>query len=318
MSATDINSQEYWNGRFDKDWESNLGKEQSRFFARVALEQMPAWLRSTANHENWSVCDWGCAQGDGTDVIANAFIRERVTGIDFAESAVAKARVAYPALRFEAQDWIEGHGRQEKFDMVFSSNTLEHFTEPFKVLVNLFQHAEHCVVLTLPYRELDRISEHFFTFTAENIPLVPHPDWVLVHSAAVDCRPMEPTYWHGDQVILVYVHKGWAQSRKLALADGFLGSDTQTIGATSVPQRLKALLAENERLAERLTDRIETIKALMEQQLQQQAKIEQTIEMQRQVNELASELAKIKNSNSWRLTGPLRRVSRSLKKLSGN
>lgn len=347
MSSADINSQEYWNGRFDKDWESNLGKEQSRFFANVALDNMPPWLRSMANQQDWTVCDWGCAQGDGTDVLASHFARERVTGIDFAESAVEKARASYPGLRFEAQDWIAADGGDESFNIVFSSNTLEHFVDPFGVLAKLFEHAEQCVVLALPYRELNRISEHFFTFTAENIPLIANSDWTLAHSAVVDCRGMNPTYWHGDQIILVYVNRIWAQSR-LTLADGSLISEPMIAPADLMSEKLDVLRADSQRLA----GEIATIKIQLEEQAQrqlqeeakqhalQQQQLSQAVgrdaereselqrlseETQRLIGELRQTqadrdemeqlLIEIKNSASWRVTGPFRGVSRALRKL---
>lgn len=313
MTSTDINSQDYWNGRFETDWESNLGKEQSRFFARVALDHLPEWLRGAANQEAWKICDWGCAQGDGTDVLASYFPRERVTGIDFAEAAVEKARAAYPGIRFEPQDWIANDAIEERFSMIFSSNTLEHFHDPFEVLAKLFKRADCCAVLALPYRELSRISEHFFTFTAENIPLVANGDWMLVHAQAVDCRPMEPTYWHGDQVILVYVNRTWAQSKKLALADGLLNSDTPTIPADVTGFKIDMLRAENETLAKS----VDSVKAQLEEQLKEQAALieARAADLQRLLDDrqrlaaerdaLAQELAAIKSSRSWRYAAGL-------------
>ena len=50
MSEMDINSHEYWNGRFERDWESNLGREQSRFFAKVALDNLPVWLTAAVKN----------------------------------------------------------------------------------------------------------------------------------------------------------------------------------------------------------------------------------------------------------------------------
>lgn len=347
MTSTDINSQDYWNGRFDQDWEANLGKEQSRFFAHVALENLPRWMRSVANQQNWTVCDWGCAQGDGTDVLASHFTRERVAGVDFAKSAVEKARAAYPGLRFEAQDWLATDGIDEKFNIVFSSNTLEHFVDPFDVLSKLFQRAEQCVVLALPYRELNRISEHFFTFTAENIPLVANADWTLVHSAVVDCRTMNPTHWHGEQVILVYANRDWA--RKLTLADGSLMSDAPAVPVDLVSGKLDLITADNQRLG----NEILAIKAQLEEQLQLQeqsqqlaqatahsvelsaeryaelgrlsaernAEVERLSAERRQIeadrDEMAQMLAEIKESASWRITKPFRAVSRSLRKVLG-
>ena len=87
MPQTDINSEAYWNGRFEADWEANSGREQSRFFSRVAYENMPAWLIQQISQSGWTVCDWGCAQGDGTDVLASYFGAEKMVGVDFAASA---------------------------------------------------------------------------------------------------------------------------------------------------------------------------------------------------------------------------------------
>jgi len=37
-----INSAQYWNQRFTADWKENNGIEQSQFFARIAVDNMPA------------------------------------------------------------------------------------------------------------------------------------------------------------------------------------------------------------------------------------------------------------------------------------
>ncbi|WP_445657839.1 class I SAM-dependent methyltransferase [Achromobacter sp. NCFB-sbj8-Ac1-l] len=324
MSQGDINSHDYWNGRFDTDWESNKGQEQSRFFARVALENLPAWLRSTANQNNWKVCDWGCAQGDGTDVLAGYFAREQVVGIDFAESAVKTAREHYPTIRFDAQDWLASDTVSEKFDLVFSSNTLEHFTDPFNVLSKLFQRTGHCVVLALPYRELDRISEHFFTFAPENIPLFAHSDWLLVHSRAVDCRGMNPTYWYGDQIILVYVNRHWAEANRLVLGDVYVNADIVNVDIAQLARveqakKHEALLEHHSRLSNEVVELkklLNNFGLLLDAQLQQQAIV---LEEQRKLDaankDLALALASMQNSSSWRLTAPIRALGRAARKV---
>ncbi|MGZ0102812.1 methyltransferase domain-containing protein [Achromobacter sp. KK8] len=326
MSDTDINSHDYWNGRFEKDWESNMGKEQSRFFAKVALENLPPWMRSTAGKGGWTICDWGCAQGDGTDVIASYFSRERVIGIDFAESAVKKARDAYPGIRFDAQDWLASEAVGEKFNCIFSSNTLEHFEDPFKVLATLFQRAEQCVALALPYRELDRIPEHFFSFTPENIPLIAHPDWILVHARAVDCREMSPTYWHGDQIILVYANRAWIESSNLVLADCFLNAGIADTVESRNARTLDSLQQENSKLSDLMIE----IKARLDEQsrlhvdlLDKQSRLQVELrdenrQLEAANKELLAELTKIKTSSSWRITSPLRLLVGGVRKILKN
>ena len=37
-----MNDQAYWDARFAKDWDANGGRQQSAFFAHVALQMLPA------------------------------------------------------------------------------------------------------------------------------------------------------------------------------------------------------------------------------------------------------------------------------------
>lgn len=39
---SDMNSKEYWDGRFKGDWAENNGRRQSRFFAGLAVSVFPA------------------------------------------------------------------------------------------------------------------------------------------------------------------------------------------------------------------------------------------------------------------------------------
>jgi len=78
-----INSDDYWDRRFAEDWESSQGNAQSRFFARLAIENLPRWLIDQLQHQPLTLCDWGCAEGDGTDVWASYVDSDRITGVDF-------------------------------------------------------------------------------------------------------------------------------------------------------------------------------------------------------------------------------------------
>ncbi|EKZ95729.1 putative glycosyl transferase [Cupriavidus sp. HMR-1] len=217
-----INSQEYWDERFSSDWEENSGKEQSRFFAQVAVKAMPAWLVQKVRWDKLSVCDWGCAQGDGTETLAQLVFPD-ITGIDFSRNAIDIAAKNYPSVRFSQENLLDSPARPQ-FDVLFSSNTLEHFADPWKVFRKISAYASQFVVLLLPYREVNRHIEHEVTFDARNIPLCPSESWSLVHCAVVDTRASEPCYWNGDQVLLVY-------SRTSVLADSGLPVSDVSIDA---------------------------------------------------------------------------------------
>lgn len=244
MSDPEINSQAYWERRFLEDWDSNLGREQSRFFANLAVDALPTWLATTIRHEQWSICDWGCAEGDGTKVLMETFARNRIEGVDFSRAAVETARARY-GDRFVAENWLDEAEnvceRADLWDLVFSSNTLEHFQDPCRVLGRLCDRAKGCVTLLVPYRELERHPEHAATFLPENIPFIPQPGFVLCYTRTIDAALAEPSYWGGDQVLLVYLRTETAERMHLTAEQGVVD-----LGEREVPSREALAQADSE------------------------------------------------------------------------
>ena len=131
----DVNSKSYWDKRFNEDWESAGGMAQNRSFTRLAIEHLPDWLVSEIRRESLSLVDWGCAQGDGTNEWAACIGYQQVTGVDFSSVAVKKATQNYSHIRFVSENWLSEEKQvTESFDILFSSNTLEHFHDPYEVL----------------------------------------------------------------------------------------------------------------------------------------------------------------------------------------
>lgn len=236
-----INSDTYWDDRFATDWESNQGPRQSRFFARLAVENLPSWLIEQIRRESLKVADWGCAQGDGTDVLGSHIDPRQIVGVDFSEVAIAQAASRYPAMQFVAENWLDQAPQVfERFDIVFSSNTLEHFHRPWEVLQALGTRANKAVVLALPYRELDRIDEHFYSFLPGNVPLVLDNGFRLVWSRVIDCRDIADTLWGGEQIFLVYAEDAWINALKLTLGDCEVGRDDTAAAIASLHRQLNA------------------------------------------------------------------------------
>ena len=164
MEEQHLNSKEYWDHLFQVDWEEMQGREHSRYFAKMAMEHLPSWLLTLARLQRFTLCDWGCAEGDGTDVLGSYFGRDRVCGIDFSRTAVEKARGLYEDLEFRVEDWLKEGAADKSYDVVFSSNTLEHFGDPWKVLKRLAKFAKSALVILVPYHEFNRHVEHEYTF----------------------------------------------------------------------------------------------------------------------------------------------------------
>lgn len=220
IEKTAINSDSYWDNRFAQDWETYEGPRQSRFFSRIAIDLLPPWLTHEIRARSLTLADWGCAQGDGTDAWTSHVPPQQITGIDFSSVAIEKANKNYPAIRFVQQNWLAQDEKDaEKFDIVFSSNTLEHFHSPYDVLQTICNHAEKAVVLALPYKEQDRIDEHFFSFFPQNIPSSLKNGFRLIWSRVADCRHLPGSLWNGDQIVLIYADPAWLDMFKLSLQD---------------------------------------------------------------------------------------------------
>lgn len=280
----EVNSSEYWDGRFSTDWESHEGPRQSRFFATLALENLPPWLLRRIDAEKLTLADWGCAQGDGTEVLSHRISPDQLTGVDFSEIAIDQAAARYSAIRFVCQNWLEGESGKAAFDVVFSSNTLEHFHSPYDVLERISRHASKAVVLALPYREMDRIEEHFFTFLPENIPAKLKNEFRLVWSRVIDCRKVPGAMWGGDQIVLVYADSGWVDRGELMLADCHVEKADLTSDAAQWEEYIATLKRANAEQAEN----IEGLAAEVRKQVEHAQQLAEEVGRQ---NKLAQEMA---------------------------
>jgi hypothetical protein len=270
-----VNSESYWSGRFAGDWRANDGPAQSRFFYRLAVDHLPAWLVRMLRAERPSVCDWGCATGDGTDVLAQAYSLP-VTGIDFSRTAIEVASQSYPGLSFKCVDLLT-ETIEERFDVLFCSNTLEHFPDPWSVLAKVAGVAEQALIVLIPFREFERHSEHEVTFDSGTVPIVAAGDFQLVYARVVNTAKLTPTYWPGEQLLLVYAKPSLIERCALRLDDividtGVLAKERARVQA--VRRRLRAEIADRERVAHEVgrdtavvVDQLQRARALAERNL---------------------------------------------------
>ena len=343
---SDVNSRDYWNHRFETDWTLRRGCEQSRFFARIALGLMPDWLVRVLR-DGATICDWGCAMGDGTAALAAALPGAKFTGIDFSAAAIEHARREHPTVEFACRDLLQ-EPPATPFDVMFSSNVLEHFPQPADVLARLAPHTGSLMVHLVPFREplAGREPEHLAGFDWQDLKLRPLPGWQLVHAAAVDVRNLPDSLWGGEQVLLVHARDDHHLDLDLASVriDSRAG-EVQVASAAEHACRVRiaqleasavaaaeamaaeraasaAHIAELRRRVEQLEgegrEQQDTITALhgdlnsatahaAKATAELQAAIEVGKDHREQLAKALGDLASIRNSRIWRWTAPIRR-----------
>ena len=200
-SMEQINSVSYWEKRFSEgDWDKYDGESQSTFFAQLTIENIPAWLRSELAQSEYDILDYGCAEGTGTSYLAKRLPASHFIGVDISQTAIDKAKANYPYCSFEV---IKPNDVLEEYDVVYSSNTLEHVEKPMEDMKRLLGCSRKYAILLLPFEDESNHSEHFHIFDADFFPSR-IDNYALVFFRIIDCSDLKTPYWNGKQILVIY------------------------------------------------------------------------------------------------------------------
>lgn len=203
--ASPINSLEWWNKFFEKQWEDNRGREQTRHFMSELVRYLPSREHRWLSSQTRTVLDWGCALGEGVDVLQAEFPDCEVTGLDFSPVAVEKARAAFPRHRFLHSE--DGTIAAE-YDVIVTSNCLEHYADPFELAARHIRHARSLYVAMVPFEEPEPIDDtHLRVFTLHSFP---ESIGVFRKLSVTVFRPL-PRYWNAPQAIVCYAGAGYPE-----------------------------------------------------------------------------------------------------------
>lgn len=265
-----INSLEYWNGRFQTDWGNYSGNEQTKYFATLLNQMVPSWLVNEINEKEYEICDLGCAEGDALAIYRKIFWNSNLNGEDFSETAVEIAAKKYPEFSFTVGNILEPKDRK-KYPVIICSNVVEHFKETYKVIQNICERAEKYVILLFPYCEEEGvIDEHEKSFHTKDIPAkVDNKD--LVYAKTIQCDSVLYPY---EQILLVYA----ADKKHQVLSDLVEAVDSDY---------LKAKKIEYKKLINRYDERISSLQKQIEEQHEELQNIikEQNEELQKVITE---------------------------------
>jgi glycosyltransferase involved in cell wall biosynthesis len=197
-----VNSPDYWNKRFFDDWMSQGGRQQTAFFAELCVRELPQWLIDVVRADRSSIFDYGCAVGDALPVWQRIFPDSVVGGGDVAQVGLGLARAIYPQFVFTDVSAVASAAPLA--DLVYCSNTLEHFADWRDVLDRLAHRAGRYIVVAVPFEEEDPIDEHAATFEFDSLPARLPGGHRLLHLAVVDAAAEPETHWNGLQLIAIF------------------------------------------------------------------------------------------------------------------
>jgi GT2 family glycosyltransferase/2-polyprenyl-3-methyl-5-hydroxy-6-metoxy-1,4-benzoquinol methylase len=206
QESSPVNSREWWERYFRESWDAHGGGEQTRHFMERLLAELPAPEKSYLRSNRSSILDWGCAFGEGVELLRRAFPQSRVTGLDFAERAVEEARRRHPGREFVLS---EDGSIPEEFDCIVTSNCLEHFENPLEVLKAHLRYCRKLYVLLVPYNEHPLHETHRSQFKEESFP-ERLGDFVRLSAQTVET---DPAHWPGLQLLVVYGSQSYLRER---------------------------------------------------------------------------------------------------------
>lgn len=228
-----LNDKEYWNNLFVENEENKKRIDQTKFFAELALKNLPKWVIEDIEDQKMTICDAGCGEGIGAAVWKKNFQNNDVSGFDFSDNAIEWAKRNNSDCTFYV-DNIKSF--EKKYDVVYSSNVLEHFFNADSIFENLVQHALKFCVLLLPFREYYRIEEHASTFDFNSFPLEINKQYKLCYYKPITMVGEQEKYWFGEQILLIYINNDFLKERKLTLEhiyNGYIEERTNIINQYS-------------------------------------------------------------------------------------
>ena len=170
MDSETVKDLQWWEEYFQPGggWEANGGRKQTRLFAE-------AFTREAALNPDaaFSLLDVGCALGDAISHFSTVYPRAQLYGIDFSQTAVDRCKNDLGHLAtFSTGNMMN---LQEKYDVIYVSNVLEHFADFKDRACRLANHCSRLCIM-VPYKEMngtkdlepDPREHHQHTFREES------------------------------------------------------------------------------------------------------------------------------------------------------
>ena len=201
-----MNSREWWEQYFVDTWDADGGGDQTRYSMRRLLDEIPGPEAAFLRSRPLTILDWGCAFGEGVELLGQAFPNCRVVGLDFASRAIDQASGRHPGREFI----LAGNGEiPSEFDVIITSNCLEHFAQPLEVVRTHLRSCKKLYIAMVPYNEYPLHEQHRSQFKDESFPK--HIGrFTRIYAKTID---MDSAHWNGQQLLVVYGSQSYLSER---------------------------------------------------------------------------------------------------------
>lgn len=203
-SKTIINSPDFWEQKFRSgQWRAKKGHSHTQIYAKCLLDHLPEWIAEEIKKQHFSICDWGCAEGQAVKVYSEYFPDNKMCGVDVSKSAINNASIRFPDCEFYTENWLTNSTPVKQYDIVITSHVLEHFKYPIEVIIpRLLRFTNKYLLILVPFEEQHPLcKEHCLSFGYESFPVVIE-DATCVYFGVVQTGLVG---WKGKQVVVVYM-----------------------------------------------------------------------------------------------------------------
>ncbi|WP_322799223.1 Gfo/Idh/MocA family oxidoreductase [Thermoflexus sp.] len=208
LLASPVNSRERWDEYFANYWEKRGGSMQTHYMELI-LRHIPTPESVYLRSKSLNILNWGCAFGEGVNLLATFAPHSRVVGLDFAPKAIEEARRRYPHLEFILTD----HGEiPEPFDVIIISHVLERFENPLNKIKEHLAKCNDLYIVLVPYDEYPLPEYHRSQFREESFP-ERIGNFIRIHVQVVDDRQ------HEKHLLVVYGSKSYLKNRPTVIMD---------------------------------------------------------------------------------------------------
>lgn len=92
-------------------------------------------VSSVLPRETRQLLDVGCGDGYFIGELAHLIPEAQIYGVDVSEDLIRSAKKKHPAIKFQVADAHKLPFKSKQFDLILFAETLEHFVDPRKVLL---------------------------------------------------------------------------------------------------------------------------------------------------------------------------------------